>query len=150
VSKIFDIRSWKMAFREKSAWAMALITGIAGLWYLNTLIALAAEAGMVPAPLGLLVRYVIVIVVASIVAQVILAVITPTEAEAPADERERLVYDRAGSQAGDVLTFGLLVSLGWFLIERDGNLLFHMAFLSLLLAQTMQHLLLAVRLRRGA
>lgn len=139
-----------MSFREKSAWAMALISGIAGLWYLNTLVALAAGEGTTPAPLGLLIRYVIVIVVASIVAQVTLAVITPTEAEAPADERERLVLDRAGSQAGDVLTFGLLVSLGWFLMQRDGNLLFHMAFVSLIVAQTAQYLLLAVRLRRGA
>jgi hypothetical protein len=139
-----------MSFREKSAWAMALISGIAGLWYLNTLVAIAAESGTTPAPLGLLIRYVIVIVVASIVAQVTLAVITPTEAEAPADERERLVLDRAGSQAGDVLTFGLLVSLGWFLMQRDGNLLFHMAFVSLIVAQTAQYLLLAVRLRRGA
>jgi hypothetical protein len=139
-----------MSFREKSAWAMALISGIAGLWYLNTLVAIASEAGTTPAPLGLLIRYVIVIVVASIVAQVTLAVITPTEAEAPADERERLVLDRAGSQAGDVLTFGLLVSLGWFLMLRDGNLLFHMAFVSLIVAQTAQYLLLAVRLRRGA
>jgi hypothetical protein len=139
-----------MSFREKSAWAMALISGIAGLWYLNTLVAIAAESGTTPAPLGLLIRYVIIIVVASIVAQVTLAVITPKEAEAPADERERLVLDRAGSQAGDVLTFGLLVALGWFLMERDGNLLFHMVFLSMLAAQTVQHLLLATRLRRGA
>lgn len=136
-----------MSFREKSAWAMALVTGIAGLWYLNTLVALGADA--TPAPLGLLIRYVIVIVVASVAAQVTLAILTPTEAEAPADERERLVLDRAGSQAGDVLAFGLLVSLGWFLMERDGNLLFHMAFFSLIVAQTVQYLLQAVRLRRG-
>jgi hypothetical protein len=139
-----------MSFREKSAWAMALVTGIAGLWYLNKLLALAVGADATPAPLGLLIRYIIVIVVASVIAQVTLAVITPAEAEAPADERERLVLDRAGSQAGDVLSFGLLVSLGWFLMERDGNLLFHMAFLSLVVAQTVQYLLQAVRLRSGA
>jgi hypothetical protein len=139
-----------MSFREKSAWVMAVVSGIAGLWYLNTLVALAAGAGATPAPLGLLIRYVFVIVIASVVAQVTLAVMTPTEAEAPADERERLVLDRAGSQAGDVLAFGILVSLGWFLMQRDGNLLFHMAFVSLIVAQTAQYLLQAVRLRRGA
>lgn len=139
-----------MSFREKSAWAMALVTGIAGLWYLNILVTLAGGAADTPAPLGLLIRYVIVTIVASVVAQVTLAVITPTEAEAPADERERLVLDRAGSQAGDVLAFGVLVSLGWFLIERDGNLLFHMAFLSLIAGQTVQYLLQAVWLRHGA
>jgi hypothetical protein len=58
--------------------------------------------------------------------------------------------DRAGSQAGDVLASGVLVSLGWFLLARDGNLLFHMAFLNLIVAQTVQYLLQAVRLRRGA
>lgn len=138
-----------MSFREKSAWAMALVTGVAGLWYLNKLIALAAGADATPAPLGLLLRYVIIIVIASVVAQVTLAVMAPDEAEAPADERERRVLARAGAQAGDVLGFGLLVSMAWFLFERDGNLLFHMAFFSLIVAQIVENLLQAVRLRRG-
>lgn len=138
-----------MSFRERSAWVMALVTGLGGLWYLNKLVALAMTMDTTPAPLGLLLRYVIIIVIASIVAQVALAVMAPGDAEAPADERERRVMARAGAQAGNVLAFGVLISMGWFLFERDGNLLFHMAFFSLMAAQIVDYLLQAVRLRRG-
>jgi hypothetical protein len=139
-----------MSFREKSAWTMALLTGTAGLWYLKTLATLSPSVAQTPAPLGLVLAYVIGLVIVSVVAQAVLAVMSPAEANAPADERERAVLRRAGSWSGHVLTAGILIALAWFVAWGDGNLLFHMVFFSLIIAQACEYLVQAVLLRRGA
>ncbi len=139
-----------MSFREKSAWVMALLTGVAGLWYFEKLVALSSSLAETPAPLGLVLRYCIGVVVVSVIAQIGLAVMTPEDADAPADERERAALRRAGSWSGDVLAMGILSALAWFVARGDGNLLFHMVFASLIVAQICQYLLQAVLLRRGA
>jgi hypothetical protein len=136
-----------MSFREKSAWVMALLTGGAGLWYLQKLVLLSPSLAETPAPLGLLLRYVIGVVVASVIAQIALAVMNPDEAEAPADERERAVLRRAGAWSGDVLALGILSALAWFVARGDGNLLFHMVFFSLIVAQVCDYLLQGMLLR---
>lgn len=139
-----------MSFREKSAWVMAVLTGGAGLWYLQKLVMLSPTLAQTPAPLGLLLRYVIGLVIVSVIAQIALAVMTPEEADAPADERERAVLRRAGSWSGDVLAMGILAALAWFVARGDGNLLFHMVFFSLIVAQVCDYLVQGVLLRRGA
>lgn len=139
-----------MSFREKSAWVMAVLTGGAGLWYLQKLVMLSPSLAQTPAPLGLLLRYVIGLVIVSVIAQIALAVMTPEEADAPADERERAVLRRAGSWSGDVLAMGILAALAWFVARGDGNLLFHMVFFSLIVAQVCDYLVQGVLLRRGA
>ncbi len=139
-----------MSFREKSARVMALLTAGAGLWYLQKLVMLSPSLAETPAPLGLLLRYVIGLVVISVIVQIALAVMTPEEAEAPADERERAVLRRAGSWSGNVLAMGILTALAWFVARGDGNLLFHMVFFSLVFAQVCEYLLQGLLLRRGA
>lgn len=150
MSKIFYIGRLAVSFREKSAWVMALLTAAGGLWYLEKLVALSPSLSQTPAPLGLILRYVIGMVIVSVIAQIALAVMTPNEAEAPADERERAVLRRAGSWSGDVLAAGILAALAWFVARGDGNLLFHMAFASLIIAQVCEYLVQGVLLRRGA
>ncbi len=139
-----------MSFREKSAWVMAVLTGLAGLWYLGRLVALSPSLAETPAPLGLILRYVCGLVLASVIAQIALAVMTPDEADVPADEREAVALRRAGSWSGDVLAMGVLSALAWFVALGDGNLLFHMVFFSLIIAQVCEYLLQGVLLRRGA
>ena len=129
---------------------MALLTGGAGLWYLQKLVMLSPSLAETPAPLGLLLRYVIGLVVVSVIAQIGLSVMTPEEAEAPADERERAMLRQPRSWSGDVLAVGILSALAWFIARGNGNLLFHMVFFSLIVAQVCEYLLQGLLLRRGA
>ena len=77
-----------MSFREKSAWAMMAVMLLSGLLYFNTV---SADPG---APVVVaLVPYVLVLVVASVLVQVMLAIAAPREANSPVDERERLVVN---------------------------------------------------------
>ena len=102
-----------MSFREKSAWVMGAIMIATGLWYAQ-LVAAAPQAPVI----GPLIPYVLAVVFLSIVAQVALAIASPKEADAPADERERAAIDRAGNLSGLVLGFGVITALimyigGW-------------------------------------
>jgi hypothetical protein len=90
-----------MSFREKSAWVMGAIMLATGVFYVQ-LVAGAPQAPVI----GPLLPYVLAVVVFSIVAQVGLAIASPKEANAPADERERSAIDRAGNWSGMVLGFG--------------------------------------------
>lgn len=102
-----------MSFREKSAWVMGAIMLATGVWYAQ-LVAAAPQGPVV----GPLVPYVLAVIVLSIVAQTILAIASPREADAPADERERAAIDRAGNLSGIVLGFGVVTAIimhigGW-------------------------------------
>ena len=63
---------------------------------------LVAHAPQAPV-IGPLIPYVLAVIVLSIVAQTILALSSPKEANAPADERERAAIDLAGHWSGVVL-----------------------------------------------
>ena len=139
-----------MSFREKSAWVMAVVTIAAGLYYLNLVVAGSRGLGSTPAPVGIFISYTILIVVASVAAQVVLAILSPREASAPADERERPLLHAAGHWSGRVLGFGAVASLLCFLAYRDGNLLFHMMLGSLILSQVAEYGLQIALFRRSA
>ncbi|MGI9375468.1 MAG: hypothetical protein ACR2PC_05100 [Tsuneonella suprasediminis] len=119
-----------MSFREKSAWAMMAVMLLSGLLYFNTV---SADPG---APVAVaLVPYVLVVVVASVLVQVMLAITAPREANSAADERERLVADRAGRWSGTVLAVGVVLAGGAYLWMPNGNMLFHHAMFALIAAQ---------------
>jgi hypothetical protein len=81
-----------MAFREKTAWiSLAVDLAVYGLYFAALLRAL--QAGEVDGGrfIGLFVGCVIVLVLAHIVLSLVAAILAPMEAEAPADERERVI-----------------------------------------------------------
>jgi hypothetical protein len=138
-----------MSFREKSAWVMGLVMVVTGLFYLNVAIGTSGGMGRIVPPLTVFVPYVGLVVIASIVAQTTMAVLSPREANAPADERERLVLDRAGNWSGSVLGIGAVTSVLHFLYHGDASLLFHMVMGSLILSQVAEYTLQIALLRRG-
>lgn len=102
-----------MSFREKSAWIMGAIMIATGLFYAD-LVMSAPQAPVI----GPLIPYVLAVIVLSIVAQVVLAITSPKEADVPADERERVAIDRAGNLSGVVLGVGVITAVimyigGW-------------------------------------
>lgn len=139
-----------MSFREKSAWAMAALTSLAGLYYLNLVIGASRQLGVPAPPAGIFVAFVVLVVIVSVSAQVALAIFAPEEAQAPADERERPVLQRAGNWSGLVLGMGAVTSLLHFLQHGDGNLLFHMVLGSLIVSQIAEYVFQIALFRRSA
>lgn len=129
-----------MSFHEKSAWAMGLILLIGMGFYLNTVASMSAGLDMVAPPvLPVVIVYVIVIVVLSIAGHIMIAISKPSEADGTMDERDKLIAARAGNIAGVILAVGLLGGLGAYLFTYDGNMLFHAAFLSLMISQVAEY-----------
>jgi hypothetical protein len=139
-----------MSFREKSAWVMAALMTLAGIYYLHLVLGASRELGAPAPPVGIFIAYVALVVIGSVVAQVGLVASAPTEANAPADERERPLLQRAGNWSGVVLGVGAVVSLLHYLQHGNGNLLFHMVLGSLIVSQIAEYVFQIALLRRSA
>ena len=139
-----------MSFHEKSAWVMGLIM-IAGMaFYFRTVAAMSeGPEQLAPPVLPLVIVYIVVIVVLSIIGHILIAVSRPSEADDMMDERDKLVAARAGNIAGFVLGIGLISALGGYLINYDGNQLFHAAFGVLMVSQITEYAARIVYYRAG-
>ena len=139
-----------MSFHEKSAWVMGLIM-IAGMaFYFRTVAAMSEGLEQLAPPvLPLVIVYIVVIVVLSIIGHILIAVSRPSEADDMMDERDKLVAARAGNIAGLVLGIGLISALGGYLINYDGNQLFHAAFGALMVSQIAEYAARIVYYRAG-
>ncbi|HEY0033777.1 MAG TPA: hypothetical protein VGB81_10980 [Devosia sp.] len=137
-----------MSFREKSAWAMAVVMIGAGLWYLNMFVGTWRELGAVPPPMVVL-PYVLLVVVASVVAQVVLAANDPRGANERADERERPIIAVAGNWSGMVLGAGTVAAALHYMAHGDGNLLFHSVMGSLILSSIAEYAFQVALIRRA-
>ena len=96
----------QMSFRERSAWVMATLLTLMGIYYLKLVI------GDGVAPAFAAIPFILMITVLSVAAQIVLAVISPREAGHPADERERVILDRAARFSSYVLAVGVICGLG--------------------------------------
>jgi len=123
-----------MSFREKSAWAMALVMLVTGALY----VMLATAYPGAPA-IGVVMPIVLLVIILSIVVQTVLALSSPREASAPADERERRISDKAGHFASYVLATGVVVGLGQFMITQDGSKMFHIILTCLILSHIAEY-----------
>jgi hypothetical protein len=139
-----------MSFREKTAWGMGLILILAGAWYFSNVVSVSNALGHTSPPdLRFFIGYVILVVITSIIVNVILAIMSGKEANAPADEREKAILDKAGHWSGYVLAvgaFGGLWHFGWL---GDGNLMFHIIFGALMLSQIAEYAFQIFLFRRG-
>ena len=138
-----------MAFREKLAWMMSGIMALTGVYYIWLVSAIPSDAPPL-GQLGALAPYVLVLVVVSVVANIALALLSPKEANQPADERERAVIDRAGHWSGYVLAVIVVVGGGLYLGHGNGNTLFVWMAGGLIVAQLAEYLFQIALFRRGA
>lgn len=137
-----------MSFREKSAWVMATLMLVTGVVYIM-MVRNASQALGTTAPAAVAIGFVMLVVIGSIIVHVLLAISSPKEAVAPADERERLVTQRAGHLSGFVLAAGAVSALGHFLVHGDGNMLFHLVMGSLIVSQIAEYALQILLTRRS-
>jgi len=98
-----------MAFREKAAWASLLVTLIVWSSYFLT-VATEIAGGRPDGDLVMerFVGTVVLSIVLSIVSAIALALFAGGDADAPADERERLIGLRATNLAYTILSLGVL------------------------------------------
>ena len=137
-------------FRKKTAWAMAAILAGGAAFYLNMVISASRALGQTAPPIiGFVIAYVVVIVIASVILTSVLAATSPSEANAPADEREKIIGDKAGNWSGYVMVVPALGALWHYAVNGDGNMLFHLVFLSLMLGQIAEYAFQIILYRRG-
>lgn len=139
-----------MTFKEKSAWIMCLALIVAGVFYAWSVLGIWQVAGAVPPPnvLGLAVGVIIIIAIA-IFGHAVAAIGNPMDANAPEDERDRLVVWRAGNLGGLLMGALSLCALFSFALNGDGNLLFHSIIGALTLSQLAEYALTILYYRRG-
>jgi hypothetical protein len=139
-----------MSFREKSAWAMALILIGGAIFYFDKVVNLSRALGETAPPIiGLVIAYVVLIVIASVIVMTVLAVSAGREADTPADEREQIISDKAGNWSGYVLAVPAVGALLHYSVSMDGNMLFHLIFLSFMLSQIAEYSFQIFLYRRG-
>lgn len=139
-----------MSFNEKSAWVMVVAFSLAGLLYFN--IVSARAEGWLDLPSSLVVEGVIAItmfIALAIAGHILAAISRPSEADAAADERDRMISDRAAHWSGNQLGIGVIVALGAYLATGNGNLMFYLCLASLFVAQIVEYLFRVILYRRG-
>ncbi|MXP30080.1 hypothetical protein GRI58_14820 [Porphyrobacter algicida] len=122
---------------------MGAIMLVTGVWYAQ-LVAAAPQAPVI----GLLIPYVLPVIVLSIIAQAVLAFLSPREANARADERERIVMDRAGHWSGIVLGLGVIAAISMYIGGWSATLLVHAIVGALIVAQLAEYLFQVFLFRR--
>lgn len=138
-------------FREKTAWVMAAILAAGTAIYLNMVISASRALGQTAPPVvGFVIAYFVVIVIASVLFMSALAAASPREANTPADEREKIIGDKAGNWSGYVMVVPALGALWHYAVSTDGNMLFHLVFLSLMLGQISDYVFQIVLYRQAS
>ena len=136
-----------MTFREKTAWIALVSTFVVFGLYFRLVYEAGPHAGF---PFGLLVGTVVALVILQVVPIVIFAVLSPKDAQAPRDERDKLIELRAIRIAYAGLASGvvLVCILGVFdptILANVNSLLF-----VLLTAEVLRLAALIFQYRRGA
>jgi hypothetical protein len=137
------------SFREKSAAAMLLLWLLVTGLYLIQMEPWTWSFHSINAPMKPVVVATLWIIIGSIIVQTVLALRSPGEAQAPADERERRIMDRSAAWGGWVLGFLAITSMLHYLQHGHGDLLFHTLFLSLMLAEIAEQAIRIFLFRRG-
>lgn len=139
-----------MAFREKSAWIMVAALLVSGVLYGQAVLSLSADlGGLVPPNLPLVLTYTIVLVAIAVAGHVAAAISSYREADAPMDERERRIVERAAHLSSYVLGAGVVLALGLYLFTQQGHLLFYVVFASLMLSNLAEYALQILLFRRS-
>lgn len=139
-----------MTFLEKSAWIMTVALLVTGTLYFYVVIASSQALGFTAPPnIGLIAFVTIVLVAFAIFGHTFAALGNPTDANAPEDERDKRVAQRAGNISGLVLGFCVMGGVCHFAWLADGNLLFHTIVLGLVVSQILEYALTIVFYRKG-
>lgn len=138
-----------MTLPEKTAWIMCLALAVAGWLYIAPIITSIMDGLAAPVPGRSAIGFVVLIVIIAIIGHIIVAVTDPETANQRMDERDWSVAHRAGHWSGVVFGVLTITALLAYLVLRDGDLLFHMIFASMILSQMFEYGLVILSYRRG-
>lgn len=137
-----------MPFQQKSAWIMSVALVLGGLFYFGEVSQMSNEIGQLAPPvLPAVAAYTVLLVVIAVVGHIVIGVISPKEANAPLDERERKIFHWAGNVSSYVLGAGVVSALGHYLFFQNGDVLFYAVFASLMLCQLAEYVIQIVLYR---
>lgn len=136
------------AFNEKSAWAMIIALSLASVVYVKPVLSAWLGEGVIIPPTPFVIAFTVVVIILSIVMHIIVALSNPSEASETRDERDRAVIHFAGHWSGIVFAVGVITCLLNYLIFRDGDLMFHGIFISLIIASLLEYALRLIAYRR--
>ncbi len=129
-----------MAFRERLAWVMSIVLILAGGFYAWEVVGHGLALNAVPPPsIKLAVVYVGFVIIGSIIGASSVAARTTEDANAPPDEREQIIIDKAGHWSGYVLAAGAVIGVLHYWSDQDGHLMFHLVVAGLMLSQIAEY-----------
>ncbi len=138
-----------MSFREKSTWVLLAVTVIVYGWYFTTTLGTALTRGVPPVADNVrLFGAVVVMVLLSVVAHIVIAILSPKEADT-ADERDRLIELRGDQRAGYVMGVALFSTLGLALAGASVFWIAHAALAGLVLSELVKAVTKLIDYRRG-
>ena len=139
-----------MSFREKSAWISLLAyLAIYGFYFANVAMALSRGGADGAQFLGLLSKSVVLFVLVTVVLTIIAAVRAPKEAQAPEDEREKLIKLKANSASSYVLATGVVIAIGALYFDVKSFLVINLLFFALVAFEVFKIAAQLVLTRRG-
>ena len=129
---------------------MGILLILIGGWYVNTVWDISREMEMTAPPLLALAAVATVALIAgAVVSHIVIALVDPEAAEGDQDERDKQVLRRSGNIAGYFLGFGCFAGLWNYFWLQDGNMLFHIIVVSLIVSQIAEYALTILFYRRG-
>ncbi len=139
-----------MTFTEKSSWVMAILLSGLGILYAQSVLEISQTLGETAPPnIGYIAFLTIILIGAAIITHIIIAVLDLEGADAADDERDTQISRRSGSIAGYVLGLGVFGGLWHYYTHSDGNMLFHILVVSMIISQVSQDILSIIFYRRG-
>jgi hypothetical protein len=139
-----------MSFREKSAWiSLVAYLAIYGFYFANVAMALARGEADAAHFLGLLGKSVVLFVLVTVVLTIIAAIRSPRDAQAPQDEREKLIRLKANSMSGPVLASGVVIAIGALFFDMKSFLVINLLFFALVVYEVFRIAAQIVLTRRG-
>ena len=139
-----------MSFREKTAWIELITYSVAFGGYFLTLWQAWDELYARGLVIGLTVGAIIALVIMAVTLTTVVALFTPKEANAPADERETLIDLKAERIASYALSVGVVCLIGGLLAGMNGILIAVLLQASLVIAELVKAIAQIAYFRLGA
>lgn len=124
-----------MAVREVIAWAMVAMFAAVSVFYAQSL----GEAGLSAPPNKLATIVATFALIVVVLLESAVAVFAPRLSSGPPDERERLIVARAGHWAGLAFLFGVVPALGNYVVQRDGDIMFNVIVIALIISGLIEY-----------
>ena len=137
-----------VGFREKSLWVQLAVYVYAWTWYFGD--GLFDDSLTREDTFGLFLGMTITLIVLSIVSQVILSIVSHKDADAPVDERDRLISQRAGNITGYMLAIGVvMIAIYAMMNEVSAMFMVHALVLLLIAVEILAGVLQILSYRKG-